>query len=138
MTCGSISSNLAVQNVVHRTTANRVTMSFPDVLSSFEVSREVTGQIRNNSTVSISVMSIIARSLYLNGRDRNSASYDFNNSVEKWVSPSQLSIAPNSSLNFSHQYVQFVSANYGAFVDSFDSKVDVTLKSLNPFCDFAK
>jgi hypothetical protein len=138
ISCNSISPLVTIQNSVHRTTSHRLTISFPDVLSGFEVSREVTGRITNNSSIEISVLSIVAKSLYLNGLNRDSVSYVANNSVQYFITPSSYRVAANSSLDFSYTYTQNVSSSFGSFVDSFQSSLEVKLYSLAPNCDFAR
>lgn len=138
VSCGSISPLVTIQNSVHRTTSHRLTTSFPDVMSGFEVSREVTGRITNNSSIEISVLSIVAKSLYLNGLNRDSVSYVANNSVQYFITPSSYRVAANSSLDFSYTYTQNVLSSFGAFVDSFQSSLEVKLYSLAPNCEFVR
>jgi hypothetical protein len=138
VSCATVSSNLTMQNVVHRTTGSRQTSSFYGVSSTFEVSREVSGQIMNSSAVEVSITSIISKSLYRNGLNNGSPTYEANNSVTSWIPVSQYSIAANSKQTFSYSYTQYVVAPYGAFMDSFDSSIESKMYTLNPRCDFVK
>lgn len=136
VTCESISPKLTVQNVKNVTVSYKTLSQFPDILSSFEIKREVSGQLKNASSIDVYVVTVIAKSLYQSGLNKDSPSYEVDNSVARWVTLPKTSIVKNSTLDFSYSYTQYVTAPYGSFADSFDSKVDVHMETFAPSCVF--
>jgi hypothetical protein len=136
-TCESIDGQIVTQDFVGSTLSYKVVMSLPDIATTFEVSRRLRGTIRNNSSREVSFSSIVARSLYLNGTNRDSPTYEYSNTSSIWAWP-VVTIKPNTSYEFSKDYTQYVSAPYGTFVDSFQVTFEIGLYTLNPMCDIDK
>lgn len=137
VTCSELRNKVNIQNFQISTLSNQAYLSLQGISTSFEVSREVKGEIRNDSSKELYVVGVIAKSLFRNGLNPGSQFYEVDNLKTVWITPIP-KIAPNSTAPFTRTFTQYVMSPYGPFVDSFDSSIEFEVLSSEPDCSINK